>query len=42
MALRLRRSQFMTDYFNAQQGEEHEIGALLDEVAPAPPAAPAE
>jgi len=42
MALRLRRSSFMKDYFNAQQGEEREINTLLDEVVPpAPPAGPA-
>lgn len=29
MALRLRRSQFMTDYINDQQGEEDELNALL-------------
>jgi magnesium chelatase subunit I len=34
MAVRLRRSQFMVDYFSAQQGEEREINRLLDEVIP--------
>lgn len=34
MALRLRRSQFMVDYFNAQQSEEAEINRLLGEVIP--------
>jgi magnesium chelatase subunit I len=29
MALRLRRSQFMTDYINGQQGEEDELKSLL-------------
>jgi magnesium chelatase subunit I len=29
MALRLRRSQFMTDYINNQQGEEEELSTLL-------------
>jgi Mg-chelatase subunit ChlI len=29
MALRLRRSQFMSDYIKGQQGEEEELGALL-------------
>jgi magnesium chelatase subunit I len=29
MALRLRRSQFMTEYFSSQAGEEEEMGALL-------------
>lgn len=29
MALRLRRSQFMTDYINNQQGEEQELDSLL-------------
>ncbi len=37
MALRLRRSTFMQDYFNAQQGEEREISELLDAVAPPAP-----
>ena len=35
MALRLRRSQFMVDYFNAQHAEDEEITRLLDEVIPA-------
>jgi magnesium chelatase subunit I len=34
MALRLRRSPFMLDYFRAQQAEEQEIHRLLDEVPP--------
>ena len=34
MALRLRRSTFMQDYFNAQQDEEREIKTLLDELVP--------
>ena len=29
MALRLRRSPFMTEYINNQQGEEEELGSLL-------------
>jgi magnesium chelatase subunit I len=29
MALRLRRSQFMTEYFNNQEGEEEEMEKLL-------------
>ena len=29
MALRLRRSAFMTEYFNQQQGEEDEMKSLL-------------
>jgi len=29
MALRLRRSPFMTEYINNQQGEEEELGTLL-------------
>jgi len=36
MALRLRRSQFMVDYFKAQQTEEKEIHRLLDELTPLP------
>ena len=39
MALRLRRSQFMIDYFAAQQKEEHEIQILLDDLVPSPPTA---
>ncbi len=35
LALRLRRSQFMVDYFKAQQAEEDEIMTLLDELIPA-------
>ena len=38
MALRLRRSAFMQEYFNAQQSEERQISALVDDVIP--PAAP--
>jgi magnesium chelatase subunit I len=34
MALRLRRSQFMIDYFKAQHAEDEEITHLLDEVIP--------
>lgn len=30
MALRMRRSQFITDYFKSQNGEEREMGSLLD------------
>jgi len=30
MALRLRRSQFMTDYFSSQEGEEDEMTSLLE------------
>lgn len=30
MALRLRRSQFMTEYFHTQEGEEEEMVSLLD------------
>ena len=29
MALRLRRSKFMTEYFGSQQGEEEEMDHLL-------------
>ena len=36
MALRLRRSQFMADYFKAQQTEEKEIHRLMDELVPQP------
>jgi magnesium chelatase subunit I len=32
MALRLRRSQFMSEYFKGQEGEEEEMGKLLDEL----------
>jgi magnesium chelatase subunit I len=35
LALRLRRSEFMVDYFKAQQAEEQEIQGLLDELIPA-------
>ena len=39
MALRLRRSQFMVDYFTTQQAEDQEIRRLLDDVvSPTPPA----
>jgi magnesium chelatase subunit I len=34
MALRLRRSQFMADYFSGQQVEESEIRTVLDELVP--------
>ena len=34
MAVRLRRSPYMVEYFNAQQNEEKEISQLLDEVIP--------
>jgi magnesium chelatase subunit I len=33
MSLRLRRSQFMTDYFNVQNNEEQELGHLLGKLA---------
>ena len=39
MALRLRRSQFMFDYFHGQEAEEGGIQRLVDELAPAPPRA---
>ncbi|MBN2385940.1 MAG: hypothetical protein JXB85_02895 [Anaerolineales bacterium] len=32
MALRLRRSQFMTEYFNGQKGEEEEMDRLLEDL----------
>jgi hypothetical protein len=32
MALRLRRSRFMEEYFSGQQGEEDEIASLAGEV----------
>ncbi len=32
MALRLRRSQFMSEYFNGQQNEEKEVVALLEKL----------
>ena len=35
MALRLRRSAFMTQYFDGQKGEEDELMGLLDELKPA-------
>lgn len=35
MAVRLRRSQFMTEYFSSQQAEEAEIHRLLEKLAPA-------
>jgi magnesium chelatase subunit I len=35
LALRLRRSAFMVDYFKAQQAEEKEISSLLDDLIPA-------
>ena len=34
LALRLRRSSFMVDFFKAQQAEEKEINSLLDELIP--------
>lgn len=34
LALRLRRSQFMVDFFKAQQAEELEIQGLLEELLP--------
>jgi magnesium chelatase subunit I len=40
MALRLRRSQFMFDYFHGQEAEELGIQRLVDELAPAAPRAP--
>jgi magnesium chelatase subunit I len=39
MALRLRRSQFMFDYFHGQEAEERGIQRLVDELLPAPPRA---
>jgi magnesium chelatase subunit I len=36
MALRLRRSQFMTDYINNQQGEEEELNTLLNTLGKKP------
>ena len=30
MALRLRRSPFMAEYFRGQEGEEEEMGRLLE------------
>lgn len=35
MAVRLRRSQFMTEYFTSQQAEEAEIQRLLEKMTPA-------
>jgi hypothetical protein len=32
MAIRLRRSPFMADYFNSQHAEEEEIQAVLREM----------
>jgi magnesium chelatase subunit I len=37
LALRLRRSQFMHDYFAAQQAEENEIQSLVDNLIPTAP-----
>ena len=37
MALRLRRSQFMFDYFHGQEAEERGIQRLVDELVPAAP-----
>jgi hypothetical protein len=34
LAVRLRRSAFMVDYFKAQQTEEKEIHGLLDQIIP--------
>jgi ferritin len=34
MTVRLRRSQFISDYVKAQQTEENEIRGVLDELAP--------
>ena len=34
MALRLRRSQFMVDYFSAQHNEEEEIRLVIDLIIP--------
>jgi magnesium chelatase subunit I len=36
LAVRLRRSTFMLDYFKGQQAEEKEIKGLLEEIAPTP------
>jgi magnesium chelatase subunit I len=41
MALRLRRSQFMVDYFTAQRAEDEEIRQILDAVIPPTTATPA-
>jgi magnesium chelatase subunit I len=40
LALRLRRSQFMFDYFHGQEAEERGIQRLVDELVPAAPRAP--
>ena len=40
MALRLRRSQFMFDYFHGQEAEERGIQRLVDELVPSPPKPP--
>ena len=40
MALRLRRSQFMFDYFYGQEAEERGIERLVNELVPAPPKTP--
>jgi Mg-chelatase subunit ChlI len=32
ISLRLRRSEFMTEYFSAQAGEEQQLHGLLDEL----------
>jgi magnesium chelatase subunit I len=37
MAVRLRRSQFMSEYFSTQQAEEQEIQRLLEKLTPAQP-----
>jgi hypothetical protein len=34
MALRLRRSKFMEDYFNTQHTEEVEIKSVIDAIIP--------
>jgi magnesium chelatase subunit I len=36
MTVRLRRSQFMVDYFKTQENEEQEIHRLMDELIPKP------
>jgi magnesium chelatase subunit I len=38
LAVRLRRSQFMVDYFESRQAEEREIAAVIDELIPERPA----
>jgi magnesium chelatase subunit I len=40
MAVRLRRSQFMIDYFNSQQTEDKEIHALLEKLIKSPVRSP--